>query len=66
MIARSSGLMKRSYQITTSICTLAFAASLTACGGGGLQVQLEQTVLQLQQKTHRHRWKSHRLPDKFL
>jgi phosphate transport system substrate-binding protein len=35
MIARSSGLMKRSYQITTSICTLAFAASLTACGGGG-------------------------------
>lgn len=34
MIARSSGLIKRSYQITTSVCMLAFAASLTACGGG--------------------------------
>jgi phosphate transport system substrate-binding protein len=35
MTTRYSGLIKRSYRITASLCTLAFAASLAACGGGG-------------------------------
>jgi phosphate transport system substrate-binding protein len=34
MTARYTGLIKRSYRMSASLCAVAFAVSLTACGGG--------------------------------